>query len=642
MPKKSAPLIYVGDFETTVYEGQESTEVWASGLCPLGTEDAIIFHSIAETLVYLETLPVNVTVYYHNLKFDGSFWLYYLSTCGRYKEALIKDETTCKFEDIQKMPKGSYVYLISDMGQWYSITIRTHTGRYINIRDSLKLLPFSVKQIGKSFKTKHQKLDMVYEGYRYAGCTITPEEEDYLKNDLYVVKEALEIMIAQGHNKLTIGACCFDEFKKILGKDYTDWCPDLTKVECPFEEFDNADAFIRKTYRGGWCYLVKGKENKVYHNGISLDVNSLYPSMMHYQSGNLYPVGTPYWFKGEVPQEAKRNDRYFFVCVKTKFRIKPNHLPTIQIKGSIVYSPTEWLETSDVKWRDGKYYDKYKIAGEIHDTRQTLYLTQTDYQLLHDQYDLYEYEEVGGCWFYTMFSVFDQYIDKYKKIKMESKGAVRALAKLFLNNLYGKLACNTNSSFKICDISDETGGLHYTNIEEYNKKVGYIPMGSAITSYARNFTIRCAQANYYGKDKDGFIYADTDSIHCDIPIEQIRSAPLHPTEFCHWKHETTWDDAIFVRQKTYIEHVVIEDDEPLEKPYYNIKCAGMPKRCKDLLANTLGDDNGVTPEYEDEALFLEDKRTLEDFKTGLIVPSKLLPKNIKGGVVLTRTTFEMR
>ena len=45
---------------------------------------------------------------------------------------------------------------------------------------------------------------------------------------------------------------------------------------------------------------------------------------------------------------------------------------------------------------------------------------------------------------------------------------------------------------------------------------------------------------------------------------------------------------------------------------------------------------------EEEKQFITTKRTLADFKQGLIVPSKLLPKRIQGGILLTPTTYEMR
>ena len=91
--------------------------------------------------------------------------------------------------------------------------------------------------------------------------------------------------------------------------------------------------------------------------------------------------------------------------------------------------------------------------------------------------------------------------------KRTSKGFKRQKAKLFLNNLYGKFAMSDNSSYKEPYLDDD-GIIRFILHEEHEKKVGYIPIGSAITSYAMNFTIRHAMANY-----DRFCYADTDSIH---------------------------------------------------------------------------------------------------------------------------------
>ena len=73
----------------------------------------------------------------------------------------------------------------------------------------------------------------------------------------------------------------------------------------------------------------------------------------------------------------------------------------------------------------------------------------TDYQLLKDHYDLVDFEILDGCWFYALTGIFDEYIEKYKHQKLVSKGALRELAKLFLNNLYGKMASSKDSSFKL-------------------------------------------------------------------------------------------------------------------------------------------------------------------------------------------------
>ena len=62
---------FVGDFETTVYDGQTSTEVWASAVVELGTEEVFIHHSIQETFKFLVAMNTNICIYYHNIKFDG-------------------------------------------------------------------------------------------------------------------------------------------------------------------------------------------------------------------------------------------------------------------------------------------------------------------------------------------------------------------------------------------------------------------------------------------------------------------------------------------------------------------------------------------------------------------------------------------
>lgn len=659
------------DFETTVYKGQVNTEVWASASVELFTEDVNIFNSIDDQFNYFIKQKSNIVAYYHNLKFDGSFWLSYLLLDKGFKQAykVGLKETDIEWLPEKEMKNNTFKYSISDRGQWYSIIIKVNN-RYIEIRDSLKLLPFSVKRIGESFGTKHKKLEMEYEGLRYAGCYITDKEKKYIANDVLVVKEALEIMFSEGHNKLTIGSCCLEEYKNICKKslsnhlDYEEMFPDMYNIELNTLEhkFTTAGDWIRKSYRGGWCYLVKGKENKIFKNGTTADVNSLYPSMMSSESGNRYPIGKPFFWTGnKIPDVALLPNRYYFIRIKTRFYIKENKLPFIQIKSSLLYKGTEALETSDVyDKKTGQYYTHWTDKdGNIHDTRVELTLTMTDYELLKEHYELVDFEILDGCWFFSEIGIFDEYIEKYKKIKLNSKGALRELAKLFLNNLYGKMASNTDSSFKIAYIKEDKS-IGFIPIAENNKQAGYIPVGSAITSYARNFTIRAAQKNYHGVNEKGFIYADTDSIHCDLEPDEIKGIKVHDKDFCCWKLESCWDTAVFTRQKTYIEHVVMEDCVPIDKPYNNIKCAGMPQKCKDLFELSLvgnADIKGYTDtktnvfkewtDEEKEFLFNSEtgepiKRTFRDFSVGLKIPGKLRPKRIRGGVLLVDTPYEMR
>lgn len=107
---------------------------------------------------------------------------------------------------------------------------------------------------------------------------------------------------------------------------------------------------------------------------------------------------------------------------------------------------------------------------------------------------------------------------------------------------------------------------------------------------------------------------------------------MHDSDYCKWKLEKEWDIGYFVRQKTYIE----------KKESYDITCAGMPTRCKNLLKKSMGEDIELGELTERERYFLEKERRILDFDTGLQIPSKLRPVNITGGVLLEDSYFTMK
>ena len=183
----------------------------------------------------------------------------------------------------------------------------------------------------------------------------------------------------------------------------------------------------------------------------------------------------------------------------------------------------------------------------------------------------------------------------------------------------------------------EDESLMFSISEEYQKKPGYIPIGAAVTSYARNEIITSAQSLYHGPYRPGFIYSDTDSIHVDLPEEEVtRNLRLHDTDFCAWKIENRWDIGWFIRPKTYLE---VSDEERI------VKCAGMPETCKALFLESVYRDHKAIPDYgilsDEHADFFSVKRELMDFKPGLQIPGKLYPKHIPGGVLLEEGNYTM-
>lgn len=599
---------YVSDFETTVYPGQTYTEVWAAALVEIGSEDVSIYHSIGEWFEGVCRIPGNIRLYFHNLRFDGSFIVPYLIKAG-YTHV----EAQNGLPKPRELRGKEYMVIISDMGQWYKIVI--HQGRrLIEIRDSLKLLPFPVRVIGHAFNTRHQKLEMEYTGYRYAGCEITPEEREYIANDVLVVSEALQFMFEQGHTRLTIGSCCLAEFKAIWGKErYEYMMPNLYDVPLDNTLYgvDNAFDYVHKAYKGGWCYLNPNMVSKPIHGGLTLDVNSLYPSMMSSKSGNVFPVGLPTFWRGEIPIEATLPNKYYFVRFRCRFYLKKGYLPTVQIKTGRFYVAKEWLTTSDIECggkRSPFYIDN---DGNLVEHKVTLTMTMTDFEMFKEHYHVYGLEVLDGCYFDGWHNVFDEYIEKYFKLKQESTGAMRTLAKLFLNSLYGKTSSTRRSDYKVpIVVNGELMG--YETIEAYDKEPGYIPIGAAITSYSRRFTIRAAMFNYRY-----FLYSDTDSIHLSCTPDKVKGVTIHDTDLLCWKLEKVWDYGLFVRQKTYME--CVGDD-------IAIKCAGMPDTCKAVFLQGLKD-----------GLY-----TREDFKPGLVLPGKLIPKRIQGGTILCDVNYEIR
>lgn len=637
--------IWASDFETVVTgdPNQDATAVWAAAIAQVGTssEAVTIYGNIEDLFSFFESRPESMDVYFHNLKFDGSFILDYFLRSSKYKQGIRQTGGKISFKKPDELNQFEYIYSISDKGQWYTITYRKKNDKYVTIKDSVKLFPFTLEAVGEAFQTKHRKLDMEYLGDRYPNCPITPEERDYIKNDVLVLKEALEFMFSQGHNKLTIGSCALSEFRGCYDKEDYKWMfPNLYKIPISPDlyDYDNAGDYIRRAYRGAWTYLKKGEENKHQGKGFTYDVNSLYPYVMSGDSNNLYPVGKPcFWSGNYIPDKATAPNRTYYIRIRTSFRLKKGMLPTIQIKGNWMYPPREFLYTSDYLI-DGKYCShEVDENGKLQPVRVTLTLTKADFELIQKHYKLYNFEILDGCWFFGMKGIFDEYIGKYKRIKEESSGAMRTLAKLFLNNLYGKFASSEDSSFKYAYMDGEDVKL--TVQQEKEKEPGYIAIGAFITSYARVYTITHAQNNY-----DRFIYADTDSLHMKGDISDVVGIREHETEFGAWKNETKWSEGIFVRAKTYIEKVYEKDGKPKE-PYYSITCAGMPDRSKRLFELSINQDytDEDLKKYRDDAReFVSVKRSITDFKAGLCVPGKLMPKRIKGGLILADTTFEIR
>lgn len=595
------------DFETTTDPLDCRTWVW--GKCEIGNETNFSYGTNFDDFMSW-CMTGNKELYFHNLKFDGSFIANWLLSNG--------------YKWVKKpMQVGEFSTLISKHGSWYSLEIVTKvTGKKKKviqktvIYDSLKKLPYSASYIAKSFMLPILKGEIDYHKPRPLGYVPTVKEIDYLKNDVQIIALALEKQFDSGLTKMTAGSDAMGNFKDMIGDK-------LFKYNFPQFSLE-MDTDIRQAYRGGFTWLHEKYKGVDIRGGIVFDVNSLYPSVMYNEK---LPYGTPLTFEGKYVPDPQYP--LYIQQIEVDFKLKENHIPTIQIKQNKYFAGNEYL------------HDTYGTGSVI------LTLTNVDLQLFLDHYDIIgEIEYLKGYKFKAFTGAFKNYIDKWLAQKIAGRGAVKEQAKLMLNSLYGKFATNPDVTGKVPKLVN--GVLTFEDGETDYKDPVYTAMGCFITAYARNKTISTAQKCY-----SRIIYCDTDSIHLtgtDIP-DAIKDE-IDPNILGYWKHESTFSRARFLRQKTYIEdiscdqehieegmlvsypfegkqHEVLEvsDDSlflngigevPKNECYYlNVKCAGMAERVKSHV-------------------------TYDNFRVNFSAEGNLKLKQVKGGAVLIDSLFQIK
>ena len=564
----------MADFETTT--DPADCRVWASCAVDIDTLEVVhLGNSIDSFMDFLK--GKNTKVLFHNLRFDGEFLLHWLLNNG-YKFNLGMDDNGKRVA----LKENEFSCLITDDGLFYSIEVmfkRYPNRKYEKVvfQDSLKKLPFKVATIAKAFQLKQSKGEIDYTAPRPVGYEMTQEEKEYIITDCQIVAEALKIQFEQGMTKMTNASDAMNGYKNIIGKDtFLKWFPTL-----PIE----LDADIRRAYKGGFVYLNPKYKNARGLYGKQYDVNSLYPWAMY---DCLLPYGYPMYFEGEPAHDP--NYPLFIVHMKCCFDLKPGHVPTIQLKKNRRFVETEYIETSRVK-----------VGNHEENLPVEMWLTSVDYFLFLDHYDIYDETYINGFKFKGAHGMFKDYIDYWMHIKETTTGALRALAKLMLNSLYGRFAMSTSAKRKMPYL-DEDNITRYEYSKEEERDPVYTPMGCFITAYAREKTIRSAQANF-----DRFIYADTDSLKL-TGYEEPEGLDVHPTRLGAWKDEGNFTDSMWIRAKTYMTTVDGKD---------KVTCAGMPDNVKELV-------------------------NYDNFHPGSTFPGKLMPRRYPGGIILEPTTFTIK
>ena len=213
--------VYSFDFETRNSAKDiesQTTSIWLWDICHLTNLDHLTGYDIDSFIEQLENLAP-ATLYTHNLKFDGSFIIYWLIK-HKYKYD----------PDGSNMTSKTFNCLISGDNDIFYIRIcfKNKKGikakQQIELRDSSKKIKGKVKQIAIDYHLPIKKGEIDMNKNRPEGYIATNEEIEYIKNDSEIIARVLNMFYEKNMVSLTASSDAFKMFKKdiclVLSKSF--------------------------------------------------------------------------------------------------------------------------------------------------------------------------------------------------------------------------------------------------------------------------------------------------------------------------------------------------------------------------------------------------------------------------------------
>ena len=603
-------------------------------------------------------------MFFHNLKFDGSFirselrqvnniiltpaefrgqrlMLRYLDSLGMRSTSSI-EEVTRRIEKLKdpddlpcailkgetfnlSEPKEAYAYMqrmawavvdiISNMGQLYVQYVVTSRMRVIEIRDSAKIFPTTIEQLGlevglpkqlgkwdyskeRSLNWKPSKNELKYFWYDIdilaLAMTKFLRDEKILKwtRTSYAYKklvDATELYLANNWNKPAElfsdnGNALYPEIKQQYKTD-----PKQTKFERAFPEFDMVTrSIIQPAYYGGLVYrnpingylinnnyYLRKPKSRYLDTGAGrvYDVNSLYP---HAMGDFNMPYGKPEYGEGKYKEDE--NMPLYIQAFTAKFTKKKDTKNRVYVP----MLPNSWSLN----------HEKVMSDKDLKPSRYLMKLTNIDLKNFFDNYDVTEIHYEFYYKFATCTVPFHSFKETFKDLKvktslmikkaqdlgdaeMETKWkSMKSEVKRTLNAPYGRLSMNVLIEAMVVEV--DIFGKSSNKCAGWDVRSGsYLPAGIFICAIARNILLAAVKAAGWR-----FLYCDTDSIHVagDYPVEGL---PVDSAKFGYWKVESRFTKARYVRPKTYIEQTWVYDkDKQEETTAPLVKFAGLDSDAK--------------------------------------------------------------
>ena len=379
-----------------------------------------------------------------------------------------------------------FLPLISEDGKIIRIRIRCERGLQ-DVQDLRRLLPVSLASLR----------EMVTDGVR----------DWRISDDVCVAARMLAQLNGVDLTRITISSNAYNDLLDMLGRHrFRQLFPKLTRDE-------NAAAAAALT--GGFVYLRKGYEGEHVGRGLSVDANAMYPSVARV---NRLPVGRPKRFEGAPPDDHLLK----IWTALVDWDIRESGLPVLARR-----------------WRKYEEFEGHSAAPV------EVTMTDVDWELFRQNYDVEVVEYRGGYEFFSRVGVLNPYFDKWGGIKMHSSGGRRMLSKFMINVIIGYFGSRTTRVSRVPVLGDD-GRVSYELQDPVTGSGIYAPLTAFVNAYGRRELVRAIRAN-----RDRVVYCDTDSMHLmgdEVPLG-IR---IDDTAFGAWKIEKRFSDAVHLREKSYL------------------------------------------------------------------------------------------
>lgn len=475
-------------------------------------------------------------IYFHNLDYDAQNLL----------QHIIDQDFKIKFTDINILRNGSL----------YSLSFK-YSGCHFELRDSMKIYNQSLASLGKNVgwpkKTDNATytwIDLEHEQ------EVVENEVYYFKHDIAVLAAIMRTHLEKFTGKLRLTAAGYAEadLKETVKRDDENYNTKhyVGLFGCKFT--DEQENYLRRAYFGGFVYANPKLLNQTLHNGLTGDVNSLYPSVMLNRD---YPKWqTLHEIDESEFQQLDLHDYHTFAVVTikvVKLRLKDDGVPCFPKKDAYgmsreIFSETDLgkdeatLTNLDLYWIEQNYDIKYKFCFGVQATG-------------------------------FMQKPFTTFILKHKKEKEEAVQAGnkvnKMIAKIHLNSSYGKFA-QRKITTKSLLIKKNDGTVGFSEEDDPNAKPKQhnILIAVFVTAFARDVLLSMIEILKH-EPKATFWYCDTDSVHFgydgeldiiknDEEIFQELHIPFHKSRFGMWKPEQHMTEARYLGSKRYWEEDPVE------------------------------------------------------------------------------------